>query len=91
MKNNEVTYLVPARPLPEAVQPTLSARARYALALGVSALMGGMASAQSGGGGGLEFDVSSVQASVMTILGVGVAIAIAFAIYRVGKRGTNKI
>lgn len=89
MKNNEVTYLVPARPLPEAVQPTLSARARYALALGVSALMGGMASAQTTSG--LEFDVSSVQTSVMAILGVGVAIAIAFAIYKVGKRGTNKI
>lgn len=90
MQNNEVTYLVPARPLPEAVQPTLSARARSVLALGVAGLMGGMASAQSSGGG-LEFDVSSVQSSVMAILGVGVAIAIAFAIYKVGKRGTNKI
>lgn len=66
----------------------LSLRARLAMA---SVLGAGLAAASTAGAEGLQFDVSSVQTSVMTILGVGVAIAIAFAIYRVGKRGTNKI
>lgn len=53
--------------------------------------LAGVASAAPNDGGGLDFDVSSIKTSVMAILTVGVAISIAFAVYRVGKRATNRI
>lgn len=80
MKLKQASKVVPMAPAPT------TDRAGVLVAALVGALVAASAGAQ-----GLEFDVSSVQTSVMTILGVGVAIALAFAVYKVGKRATSRM
>lgn len=87
MNKSEVVVIAPMAVEKKGQPVSFWTRAGVAASLVVAGLLASDAGAQSG----LTFDVSSVQTSVMTILGVGVAIAVAFAIYRVGKRATGRM